>query len=150
MTKPRKPLTHYRALNTVADHIGWDRAAAIIEMSVSMVRKMGDPETGREIKFHDAMKLEAVYRREGGQGSPFFDCFAARLGIEANSACHDLQTGLLNASSSAAKEAGEAVAAALEAAVRGDSTSKATAINEAEEGLAAMVSLVRSLRAVEA
>ena len=143
MTKPRKPLTHYRALAVVAEHLGWDRCAAITDLSESMLRKMGDPETGREIKLRDAMRLEAVYRQDGGEGSPFFDCFAARLGVDTASA--DARSCVLKASSMVAKESGEAVAAALDAAGRGDHASKARALEEAKEGLAAMVALVRSL-----
>ncbi|WP_288806302.1 phage regulatory CII family protein [uncultured Novosphingobium sp.] len=144
MTKPQKPLTHYRALRDVADHLGWDRCAAISDLSESMLRKMGDPETGREIKLRDAMRLEAVYRQDGGEGSPFFDCFAARLGVD--TASTDAASCMIKASSKVAKEAGEAVAAALDAAGRGDHASKAAALKEAEEGLTAMVALVRSLR----
>ena len=55
MTKLRRPLTPYRALSRIADLLGWDGAADVIEKSESAVRTFSDPDTGREISLQDAI-----------------------------------------------------------------------------------------------
>lgn len=145
MTKVRQPLTQYRALETVAELLGWETCAEIVEMSVSMTRKLGDPDTGRELKYRDAIRLDAAYRQAGGKAFPFFDCFGARLGIDTAA---PLPTGadLLIGCSRAAKETGEALSAALDAASSGDPAAQQRAVREAEEGLQAMASLLHQLK----
>ncbi len=144
MTKPRPPLTAHRAMGRIADFIGWDVCADIIDKSESMTRKLGDPDTGREISLRDAIRLDTAYLKAGGAEAPFFECFAARLGIAA--AEPSGRTQLLEATSRAAKETGEAVGAALDAATCESPASQRRAIKEAEEAVEAMVSLLRRLQ----
>lgn len=145
MTKLRQPLTQYRALETVAELLGWETCAEIVELSLSMTRKLGDPDTGRELKYRDAIRLDVAFRQAGGTGAPFFDCFGARLGIDTAPA-PGCSFGLLAASGAAAKESGEALAAAIEAAHSTDPATRQRAIREAEEGVQAFVTLLNNLK----
>lgn len=145
MTKLRRPLTPYRALCRIADLLGWDGCADVIDKSEWSVRKFSDPDTGREISLQDAIRLDAAFQRAGGSGAPLFECYSARLELELADT-GDRQALLLDAASRAAKEAGEAISAALDAARRADDpAAQLRAITETREGLEAMQSLVSSL-----
>lgn len=145
MTKARRPLTPYRALCRISDLLGWDGCADVIGKSEWSVRKFSDPDTGREISLQDAIRLDAAYQRAGGNGAPLLECYSARLELELVHGS-DRQKCLLDATSRAAKEAGEAISAALDAASRtNDPAAHLRAVNEAREGLEAMQSLVTSL-----
>lgn len=137
MTKVRPPLTPYRALSKIADLLGWDGCATVLGKSESSVRKWGDPDAEREISFQHAIRLDAAYRRAGGEGAPLLQCYIARLELSADEQ-HDQQQ-LLAATSKAVKETGEAVSAALDAAARADDPAlRAKAVTEIEEGIEAM------------
>ncbi|MBG6116229.1 hypothetical protein IWY39_000033 [Sphingobium sp. JAI105] len=137
MTKDRRPLTPYRALSRIADLLGWDGCAEVIGKSEWSVRKFSDPDAGRSISLHDAIRLDIAFRNAGGSGAPLFECYASRLDLlfgteDGHLAC------LLDVSGKAAKEAGEAVAAALNAAANTcDPSARLKAITEIEEGIAA-------------
>lgn len=142
MTKERQPLTPHRALIRIADLIGYDGCAEAIEKSEWTVRKLGDPDTGRAISFRDACRLDAAFRRAGGVGSPFLECLAARVGIMVDEG-EDDGGDLLDSCRRAVKETGEAVSVALEAAgAVGDTPTRLRAVVEAEEGIAALQSLL--------
>jgi hypothetical protein len=147
MTKPRQPLTQYRALETVSDLLGWETCAEIVELSVSQTRKLGDPDTGRELKYRDAIRLDAAYRQAGGNCSPFLDCHAARLGIDTTASGADAAC-LMMASGIAAKESGEAMNAVMQAATSGDSAARQAAIREGEEALQAWAALLHNLKSL--
>lgn len=145
MTKVRKPLTQHSAMVKVADLLGWDTCADIIDMSESMTRKLGDPATGRELKYRDAIRLDVAYREAGGNSSPFLECFAARVGfdgdgIDPQDAC------IIKSSSEAARETGEALSAALKAIASCDPNLLAAAVTEAEQGVQAMFELLHNLK----
>ncbi|MAC58705.1 MAG: hypothetical protein CMH85_10600 [Novosphingobium sp.] len=141
MTKPRRPLTPYRALARIADLLGWDGAAEVIEKSEWTVRKLSDPDAGRKLSFQDAIRLDAAFRRAGGQGAPLFECYAGRLELLAEvDADHGI--ALLDSSGKAAKETGEAVAAALAAASNANcAVTRMRALVEVEEGMEALQAL---------
>lgn len=146
MTKDRRPLTPYRALSRIADLLGWDGCAEVIGKSEWSVRKFSDPDAGRSISLHDAIRLDVAYRNAGGSGAPLFECYASRLDMldganDAQLAC------LLDVSGKAAIEAGEAVAAVLSAAAKShDPLARMKAINEIEEGIAAFQTVRTTLR----
>lgn len=145
MTKARRPLTPYRALCRISDLLGWDGCADVIGKSEWSVRKFSDPDTGREISLQDAIRLDAAFQRAGGNGAPLLECYSARLELELASDA-ERQRCLFDATSRAAKEAGEAISAALDAASRAcDPAAHLRAVNEAREGLEAMQALVTSL-----
>jgi len=147
MTKLRAPLTPYRALTRIADLLGWDGCADLLGKSESQIRKLADPDAGREISYQDAIRLDAAYRRAGGCTAPLMECYAARLGLEASSP--DDKRILLAASSKAAKETGEAVSAALDAAaLAGDPAMRDTAIQEVKEGIESLHALLFGLQSL--
>jgi hypothetical protein len=146
MTKERKPLTPYRALCVIETVLGWDGIASVIEKNVWHCRKLSDPDTGRQISLRDAARLDAAYQRAGGIGAPLREAFDALLASLSDQEADPAD--LLTASSRAAKEAGEAVSAALDAARReGCAVSRRMAVKEAEEGIASLQSLISALKA---
>lgn len=141
MTKERRPLTPYWALTRIADRLGWDGCADVIEKSEWSVRKFSDPDAGREISLQDAIRLDAAYRRAGGEGAPLFECYGARLGLLVDTSADSAKL-LLDTSGKAAKETGEAIAAALQAACNSaDANTFMRAIIEVEEGIEALFAL---------
>lgn len=146
MTKNRRPLTPYRALSRIADMLGWDGCASVIEKSEWTVRKLSDPDTGRNISLQDAIRLDQAYRRAGGLGAPLFEAYASAIDFTDDSPA-TRRAALVHASSKAAKETGEAIAAALSSAAASDDPAvHARAIAEVEEGMEAFQSLLVSLR----
>lgn len=145
MTKLRPPLTPYRALTEIAAQLGWDGCGSVLGKSESLMRKWGDPDAEREISFQDAIRLDAAYLRAGGGRAPLLECYAARLDLDADE--REDQEQLLAATSKAAKEAGEAVGAALDAAAKSsDPAMRAKAVLEAKEGIEALHGLLFSLQ----
>ena len=143
--KPRRALTPYRALHEIADLLGWDGCASVLGKSESMVRKWADPDAEREISYQAAMRLDTAYMRAGGTRPPLFECYAARLDLDGGDD-GDLAT-MMEAVSTAAKEAGEAVSAAIDSVSRAsDPSARARAVIETEEGIAAMQTLRHQLK----
>jgi hypothetical protein len=146
MTKLRLPLTPYRALAQIADLLGWDGCAAVLCKSESAVRKWADPDIEREISLRDAMRLDAAYLRAGGGRAPLYEVYGLRLNIRELSPATS-QAELIAATGDAARESGEAVAAALRAVndMAGHVT-RQTAICEIEESIASLTCLLGKLR----
>lgn len=145
MTKARAPLTPYRSLSQIADLLGWDGCAAVLGKSEWSVRKWADPDAEREISLQDAIRLDAAFMRAGGERAPLFECYAARLDL-AGADDEDDEAQLLAATSIAAKEAGEAVSAALDAAASKDKAARLRAKKEAGEAIEALQSLFHRLK----
>lgn len=146
MTIPRRPATFSRALWQIADLLGWDGCATVLERSESHVRKLGAPDTEREISLRDALRLDAAYRRAGGEGAPLLECYAILLDMGApiapNPDCMLTGAGL------AARETGEAVAAAI--ALAGDLSNPAARLCAQREIEEAINELSRLLTRVSA
>jgi hypothetical protein len=140
MTKERQPLTPYRALTKISGLLGWDGCATVIDKKETTLRKYSDPDTGRELSMRDAIRLDAAYRRAGGLGAPLFEAYATALDMGWPADQID-GADLLAAISAVAKEAGEAVSAALDTAGSNDPTLRALGIKETGEGLEAMQTL---------
>ncbi|OCC25331.1 hypothetical protein MB02_01275 [Croceicoccus estronivorus] len=135
MTIPRKPTTFARALTEIALLLGWDECAEVLGKSESHVRKLGAPDTERELSLRDAVRLDAAYRRAGGEGAPLLECYALKLDLRMpiqSASPHCMLTG----SAKAAKESGEAVAAAIELAGNSnDPHVRMRAVREVEEAI---------------
>ncbi|WP_129792595.1 hypothetical protein [Sphingosinicella sp. CPCC 101087] len=147
MTKRRAPLTFHLALTQIAALIGWDNAAAIVGKREGTVRNWSDPDTSAAITLDDALALDVAYQEAGGDGAPFWQCYSTRL--EADTARALFSTdAILEAGATAAKESGDAIAAVMQAARPGacDGT-KAIAIRELEESIAAQTNTLAKLRA---
>lgn len=114
MTKQREPLTYHRTLTTIAALIGWDRCGAICGVTERAIRYWSDPDCETEIRMIDAERLDRAYVEHGGNHHPFHQLFTLRLDIAAR-ASSDTAQELAIIAATAAKEAGEAVAALIEA-----------------------------------
>ncbi len=149
MTIPRQPTTFERALWRIAELLGWDGCAATIGKSESHMRKLGAPDTERELSLRDAVRLDAAWRRAGGEGAPILECYALTLnmGAPTEPACPDR---MVAGAGKAAKETGEAIAAALAlAADTSDHAARLTAMREIEEGMAELQHLLAAIKATE-
>lgn len=81
MTKRRAPLSPDAALVRVAGQLdgGFDQLAGLLGRSVSLVRKWADPDAREAIPFADAIACDLLYREQGGNGAPMFECYAHQL-----------------------------------------------------------------------
>jgi hypothetical protein len=136
VTKRREPLTYHHALTRIAALIGWDSAGAICGVSGRMVRYWSDPDCETEIRLLDAERLDRAYLAAGGDHAPFQRLLTLRLEIaQRDAAGRDVAA----AAATAAKEAGEAVSALIEASAPDACRSKRrTARREAEEAIEAL------------
>lgn len=142
MTKLRQPLSPYRALMRIADLIGYDGCAAVLNKTEWTIRKYADPDTEREISLRDAIRLDLAFSRAGGDGAPLFEAYAARLATELEPV--DEAGHLIHDSREAARECGEALDAALGVATGlGD---RKEALREVSEAVAAFQKLLRRLQ----
>ena len=147
MTKRRDPLTPYRALCDVEELLGWDGIAGVTRKAISYLRKLSDPDAGRAITVQDAIRLDAAFLRAGGIGTPFLEAHTAQIELLVTEADPVPVSPLLSAISIAAKEIGEAVAAAIDLASHAeDPKARQTAVKEAEEGVAAMLALLTTIK----
>lgn len=147
MTKERDNLTPYMALCDVAEVLGWEGVATVTGLSVSYLRKLSDPDITREISMQNAIRLDAAHLRGGGIGTPFVEAAIAQVQMLSADVDAECPIPILAAVSTAAKEIGEAVAAALQLAGESNNArARRTAIREAEEGLAAMLALLTTLK----
>lgn len=147
MTIARRPTTFSRALNDIAQLLGWDGCAEVLGKSESHVRKLGAPDTEREISLRDAVRLDTAYRRAGGEGAPLLECYALKLDLHVpvQPASADY---MLSGAAMAAKESGEAVAAAIELAGQISSPSaRLRAVREIEEAITELTRLLTRIAA---
>lgn len=145
VTIPRKPTTFALALHDIAGVLGWDGCAEVLGKSESHVRKLGAPDTEREISLRDAVRLDKAYLLAGGEGCPLLECYALKVGMQMPVRQISAST-LLAGASKAAKESGEAVAAAIEAAGdMSDPKARTRAAREIEEAITEMTRLLTSI-----
>lgn len=138
MTKVRAPLTFELAILRIVGLIGWDGAAGVTGKSESLMRKVSDQEHPTQLTYEDALKLDVAYRAAGGAGAPLHDCYALRLRAETAIATAD-SIELARKAGRAAKEAGEALGALIQASQPGATDAdRAIAARETEECIAAL------------
>ena len=146
MTKLRAPMTYELALTRVAGLIGWDTAATIVGQSERTVRNWSDPDAAANIRMDSAEALDIAFQQAGGQGAPFLDVYSLRLNtaLADTLGCAD---AIARATEVAAKEGGEAVAAAIRAS-RPDATHTdfVLAEREIEEDIDAKTVALRAIR----
>lgn len=153
MTKLRAPVSFERALVRVADHLGWEECARIVStrrgldkpLAVRTVMNWSEPDTPATILLEDAYALELAYRRAGGEGSPFADCFVSRIKAEQHS---DVTTAeeMTRRVAKQIKEGGEANAAVVMAlAPNATDADRALARRELEESIEAQQSTLALL-----
>jgi len=151
MTKRRAPLTYARALTRVAELLGWDGCAQVIErtdgrpVTENWVRKLSDPDAEREISLRNAFRLDAAYQRAGGEDAPFRDCYSLRLEMEGDTG-RASTSDLMSAASVAVKETGEAMSFTLAAIENSASKEhRVRALKELEEGIASLTAMAVKL-----
>jgi hypothetical protein len=146
MTKDRAPLTFENALTQIAGHIGWPRVSEIVGHAERTCRNWSDPDTTARITLNAALQLDEEFHNAGGEGTPFLLCYATKLEAAKIASCPEL-AALIASAARAAKESGEAIAAALGAA-----TPKAAiadlimAEREHEQAIAAMTTTLAALK----
>lgn len=147
MTKIRTPLTFENALTTVAAALGWKKTARIVGRSENTVRNWSDNDTTTGITLEAALQLDVEYHKAGGEGAPFFNCYATLVESARLDACPEIQA-LIAGAAKVAKETGEAIEATLNAATTSSGLSDiAIAERELEEAINAhrnSLSLIRA------
>lgn len=116
MTKRREPLTYHAALTTIAARIGWDHCGALCGVTDRTVRLWSDPDCETEIRLIDAERLDRAFIAAGGDYAPFHRLFGLRLEL----AMRTDRANFIRLAADTAKEAGEAVAAMLDASGNAD------------------------------
>lgn len=124
MTKLRPACSFEDALGRIGTGIRFEVAGRIVGRSASTLRTWTDPDVepqaGDMITLNMAKNLDAAYRSAGGQGSPLLDCFATLVDLEFLAACPDA-VAIATSTSTAVKESGEALSAAVAASLPGAS-----------------------------
>lgn len=139
MTKRREPLTYQLTLTKVAALIGWDRCGAICGVSERSVRYWSDPECETEIRMIDAERLDRAFMEAGGDHAPFHHLMALRLELAAREG--EQVISLARLAGQCAKEAGEAVAALVDASSNAaDPAARRAAKAEVEQAIDALTS----------
>lgn len=146
MTKRREPLTYHQALTTIAALIGWDRCGAICGVTDRTVRYWSDPDCETEIRLLDAERLDRAYLAAGGDHAPFSRLLALRIELAERD---EAQRSLTALAGGAAKEAGEAVAALIEAAQRDCPETRRTAIKEIEEAISKLTDGLAAIKEIK-
>jgi hypothetical protein len=151
MTKARDPLSFELALTRVAGRVGWDVVASIAAHSERTIRNWSDPDTGpaaaAAISLDLALKLDVAYRANGGEGAPMLQCYSTRLETETAAALADV-AAIAHSAAIAAKESGEAIAAAIAAAQVGASPAQLAAAElELEQVICAFTDTLARIRA---
>lgn len=141
MTKAREPSTFEDAILRVVDRIGWAAAADAVGKGERVVRNWSDPDMDRRPDIEEALALDKAYQAAGGGDPPpmlavyltLIDRHQARAADPAEIA---IATGL------AAKESGEAIAAAVIASQPGASgKDRVVADKEIGDAVAALQAL---------
>lgn len=147
MTKRRLPLTFENALTRIAGELGWTKVAEICGVQERACRNWSDPDTTQAISMEAALRLDVAFHAAGGQGSPFLQCYATRLDAE-QLAANPGRERLLECAGRASKEAGEAIAAALAAAMPGAHPADfVVGEKELEEAIDALTHTLAALKA---
>lgn len=115
MTKSRHPNTFQDAIIRIVDRIGWDGAADVVGKGERAIRNWSDPDMDREPTIGEAFELDAAYLEAGGSAPPpMMAVYSTRLSIRR--AKPSDRAAIAVATSTAAKEIGEALAASVAAA----------------------------------
>jgi len=156
MTKLRYPLTYDLALTRVAGALGWPRVAAILHVAERTARDWSEPDTEPGVADRltpaNMEQLDIEYQQAGGQGTPFLECYAARLKSRLADALGTAEA-ISAAAARFAKEHGEAIAATIDAArPNAGDADFASAERELEEAINAgtvTLSAIRNRREAE-
>lgn len=113
MTKAREPSTFEDAILRIVDRIGWDGAADIVGKGERVIRNWSDPDMDRQPTIDEALALDEAYLKAGGTSAPLMAVYTTRLERIGLKPAKSQDIAL--ATAMAAKETGEAIAAAVAA-----------------------------------
>lgn len=112
MTLARDPLTFPKAISTIAGVLGYPRMAEIVSRSERLVRKWSHPLAKAHPTVAQGVTLDAAFVEAGGESAPISETYLQLLDREVSERVAN-RLALTVAVATAAKESGEAIAAAL-------------------------------------
>jgi len=112
MTHPRAPLTFADAMTRVAGLIGYAEASRIAGRAERTIYAWALPTNSTVPPIDQALEFDAAWRAAGGAGAPFHEAYSFQLDLAVERRDADARL-LLAEVAATAKEAGEAIAAAL-------------------------------------
>jgi len=135
MTKLRPPLGVEAAIGRVVAQLpkGYETAGKALGRSARFVRALGEPDRREQLRFTDAIRLDKLFRRNGGSGAPLLESYQLQLGV---ADLHNLVAApnIPAAAIDVVREGAEAVAAQIAVTLPGaDERTRAAAIRETEE-----------------
>lgn len=139
MTKLRPPLSVNAALDRIAGQVagGWEAMGQAIGRAARTVRNYSDPDTPEEISARDAITLDILFQKHGGEGAPIFETYALALEVE-RAEVFATQAELARRAQKSVKENAEAAQAQIACLAPGATGADFTrAIRETEEAIAA-------------
>ncbi len=138
MTKARDPSTFEDAILRIVDRIGWTAAADAVGKGERVVRNWSDPDMDRQPTIDEALALDAAYLAAGGgEPPPMMAVYQVRLDRRAMPASDG--AAIAAATGVAAKEMGEAIAAAVAASQPGaDGKTRVVADKEIGDAIGAL------------
>lgn len=148
MTKRRPPLSVNAALDRISVQVdgGWATMGAAIGVKERAVRNYGDPDRPEEISARDAITLDILFQRHGGEGAPIFETYALQLETE-RAEVFATQTDIARRAMTAMKETSDAERAAIACTLPGaDDADRMNAIREHEEAIRALTNTLAALK----
>lgn len=145
MTLARDALTFPKAVSTIAALIGYPQMAVIVGRSQRLVRKWSHPTASAHPTVAQGVALDAAYVEAGGGSAPISETYLQLLDREISDRVAN-RLALNVAIATAAKESGEAIAAALAVTQPGAGPREVhRAETEVEEAQSAMAVVGRHL-----
>lgn len=145
MTKPRDPLTFENALVKIAGLVTFERMGEICGVSPGLVRKWADPDVADRFPIMHGPALDAAFQAADGDGTPLLDVYLLQVDALIERAM-GTNRQLAQSLKRAMKEDHEANSAVMDVALHGaDAVSRAEAIREVEESIAAKKAVLADL-----
>lgn len=145
MTKVRPPATIQDAVTRIAGRVTFPAAADAVGKSERAVRNWSDPDMDRLPSIKEAIILDALYLAEGGGEPPLLAVY--QLLLERSVQAPADTVTLAKAAAAAARETGEAIAAAVQAVPATDAAARIVADREIGEAIEALSDLRNKLGA---
>lgn len=137
MTKLRPPLSFESALITIKDLVGWAEMAKLAGQSVRTVEEWADHDVPRHCPLPTALAFDLAYQRAGGAGAPIADMHRQLLD-QASAQAIACQREMGQRTCTVIREVAQAEEALVLYSIDPTPTSRATALREVVEGMAAL------------
>ena len=139
MTKVRPPSTFPDSVTRIAGRVGWQAMADAVGKSERAVRNWSDPDMDRLPSIAEALALDALYLSAGGGEPPILSLYQLLLDRASQAPADTIS--LARATAAAARETGEAIAAAVQAVPASDTSARLVADREIGEAIEALSDL---------